>query len=54
MSVFFPHQFFRLISSRQFGTPKTFLKDLVKTIAAEKDLPKRVGVNEAEEFLGGL
>jgi hypothetical protein len=36
-----------------FHTPKIFLKDLVKTIAAEKGLPKRVGMKEAEEFFGG-
>lgn len=35
-------------------TPKSFLKDLVKRIAMEKGLPKRVGQKEAEEFFGGL
>lgn len=34
----------------QFHTPKTFLKDLVKTIAVEKGLPRRVGEKEAERF----
>ena len=38
----------------QFGTPKTFLRDLVKSMAVEKGLPKRVGIKEAEEFFGRL
>jgi len=37
-----------------FRTPKIFLRDLVKTIARVKGLPKRVGVKEAEEFFGRL
>ena len=35
-------------------TPKGFLKDLVKRIAMEKGLPKRVGMKEVEEFFGRL
>lgn len=43
-----------LLHHMQFHTPKSFLKDLVKTIAAEKDLPRRVGQKDAEEFFGRL
>ena len=43
-----------LLHHIQFHTPKSFLKDLVKTIAAEKGLPKRVGQKDAEEFFGLL
>ena len=42
-----------LLHHMAFGTPKTFLKDLVKAMAVQKGLPKRVGVKEAEEFSGG-
>lgn len=37
-----------------FRTPKGFLKDLVKIMAIEKGLPKRLGTKEAEEFFGRL
>ena len=41
-----------LLHQFQFHTPKSFLKGLVRIIAVEKGLPKRVSVKEAEEFLG--
>ena len=41
-----------LLHHLQFRTPKRALKDLVKTMAVEKGLPRRVGVKEAGEFLG--
>jgi hypothetical protein len=37
-----------------FHTPKTFLRDSVRTWAVEKRLSKRVGQKEAEEFLSAL
>ena len=37
-----------------FHTPKSFLKDLVRNMAVEKGLPKRVGEKEAEGFFGRL
>jgi hypothetical protein len=37
-----------------YRTPKSALKDLVKTIAMEKGLSKRVGQKDAEEFFGRL
>jgi len=43
-----------LLHHMNYCTPKTFLKDLVKAMAVEKGLPKRVGVKEAEEFFGRL
>ena len=43
-----------LLHHIQFHTPKSFLKDLVRTMAMEKGLPKRVGEKEAEEFFGRL
>lgn len=43
-----------LLHHMQFGTPKNALKDLVKIVAVEKGLPKRVGEKDAEEFFGRL
>lgn len=39
---------------KHFGTPKSALKDLVRTMAVEKGLSNRVGQKEAEEFFGRL
>jgi hypothetical protein len=43
-----------LLHHIQFHTPKSFLKDLVRMMAMEKGLPKRVGQKDAEEFFGRL
>ena len=43
-----------LLYHLHFRTPKKFVKDLVKTMATEKGLSKRVGMKEAEEFFGRL
>jgi len=38
----------------QFPTQKGFLKGLVRRIAMGKGLPKRVGVEETEDFFGRI
>lgn len=43
-----------LLHHMEFHTPKNFLKDVVKIMAIEKGLPKRVGQKDAEKFFGRL
>ena len=43
-----------LLHHMLFHRPKSFFKDLLKTIAVNKGLPKRVGQKDAEEFFGRL
>lgn len=43
-----------LLHHMRFQKPKSALKDLVRTMAVEKGLPKCVGEKDAEEFFGRL
>ena len=43
-----------LLHHWQFRTQKRALRDLAKTMAAEKGLPKCVGQKDVEEFFGRL
>ena len=43
-----------ILHHMMFHTPKSFLKDLVRIMAVEKGLPKRVSEKNAVEFFGRL